>query len=73
MTDEEIVDYFKTAVLPDTIRLDRAITQYDVKEYVPGNIEHMLSNPKDTNAKHRLLMIINVLEHPCDGPEIPGR
>ncbi|WP_419699080.1 DUF6965 family protein [Mucilaginibacter sp. NFX135] len=73
MTDEEIIDYFKTAVLPDTLRLDRACTQHEVKEYVPRNIEMMLSNPKNDGARHRLLQIIHALEHPYDGPEIPRR
>jgi hypothetical protein len=73
MTDEEIVEYFKTAILPDTLRLDRASTQHDVKEYVPRNIELILSNPKNTGARHRLSQIINALEHPYDGPGIPGK
>jgi hypothetical protein len=72
MTDEEIIDYFKTAVLSDILRLDRACTQHEVKEYVPRNIELMLSNPKDPGARHRLLNMINALEHPYDGPGIPG-
>jgi hypothetical protein len=73
MTDEEIVEYFKTAILPDTLRLDRASTQHDVKEYVPRNIELILNDPKNTGARHRLLQIINALEHPYDGSGIPGK
>jgi len=71
MTDEELVQYFETASLPKSLRLDRASTQHDVAESVKRNIALMLSESKDANAKHRLMRIKYALENPYDGPEIP--
>lgn len=72
MTEQELIAYFETADLPETLRLDRASTQYDVKEAVTRNIEIMRTDLKNSNAKHRLMMIAHALEHPYDGPEIPA-
>ena len=73
MTEQELIIYFETATLPEVLRINRAIIQYDVEEAVERNIEMMLRNPKDDNARHRLADIRNTLEHPYDGPDIPKR
>jgi predicted component of type VI protein secretion system len=73
MTDQELIDYFNTATLPETLRIDRATTQVEVKEAVKRNMEAILSNPKDQHARHRLEQIVAALKNPYDGPEIPGR
>jgi hypothetical protein len=73
MTEQEIIDFFKTAVLPETLRIDRATTQHHVAEADERNIGHMVSNPKDGNAKHRLTQIMNAILNPYNGPEIPNR
>jgi hypothetical protein len=71
MTQEELIAYFKTATLPKTLRLDRASTQFEVKDSVKRNIETMLLNKDGDRAMHRLLQIRNALETPYSGPEIP--
>jgi hypothetical protein len=71
MTDEELIAYFKTTVLPEVLRINRAITQHSVKEAVERNIEQMRHDPKNAHARHRLVEIKNALDHPYDGPEIP--
>ena len=71
MTPQELITYFETATLPDTIRLDRASTQLDVPEAVKRNIETMLLNSDGGRAMHRLTQIKNALESPYDGPGIP--
>ncbi|MDR6943657.1 DUF6965 family protein [Mucilaginibacter pocheonensis] len=71
MTDQELIAYFETAVLPEVLRINRAITQYNVKEAVERNLELMQNDPKNVHARHRLSEIKNALEHPYDGPEIP--
>jgi hypothetical protein len=73
MTEQELIDYFKTADLPESLRIDRATTQFEVKEAVARNIETMRTDLKNTGAKHRLERIVNALEHPYDGPGIPSR
>ncbi|MDB5157306.1 MAG: hypothetical protein JWR50_2013 [Mucilaginibacter sp.] len=71
MTDQELLNYFENKNLPATLRLDRASTQYEVKDAVARNIESLLSGPKDGRAKNRLMRIKDALENPYDGPEIP--
>jgi 3-dehydroquinate synthetase len=71
MTDEEIITYFEAAILPETLRLDRATTQLNVKESVKSNIKLMLADPKDTHSRHRLNRIADAMENPYNGPEIP--
>jgi hypothetical protein len=71
MTDEELIAYFQTAILPETLRLDRATTQLDVKEAVERNIG-LVNTANDGNARHRLMKIMNALETPYDGPGIPS-
>lgn len=71
MTPQELIAYFETTTLPDTLRLDRASTQLDVAEAVKRNIETMLLNTDNGRAKHRLTQIKNALESPYDGPGIP--
>jgi len=73
MTDQELIGYFETKDLPETLRIDRATTQTEVKEAVERNIGSMLKVPNDGRAKHRLIQILNALENPYDGPEIPLR
>ena len=71
MTPQELIAYFKTVTLPETLRLDRASTQLEVKEAVRRNIETMLLDKDGGRAMHRLLQIKNALETPYNGPEIP--
>ncbi|WP_179412715.1 DUF6965 family protein [Mucilaginibacter sp. E4BP6] len=71
MTDQELTVYFETATLPETLRINRAITQFSVKEAVSRNLDAMRSDPKNMHARHRLTEIRNALEHPYNGPEIP--
>lgn len=73
MTVQDLTAYFETADLPQTLRIDRATTQHDVKEAVARNLETMRTEAKHSGASHRLMRIINALEHPYDGPGIPGR
>jgi len=71
MTAQELITFFKTVTLPETLRLDRASTQGNVKEAVKRNIEIMLTNADGGRAMHRLTQIKNALETPYSGPEIP--
>jgi predicted component of type VI protein secretion system len=71
MSPQQLTDYFETATLPETLRLDRASTQHNVKEAVKRNIETMVLNNDGGRAKHRLTQIMNALETPYDGPGIP--
>ncbi|ASU33113.1 DUF6965 family protein [Mucilaginibacter xinganensis] len=71
MTDQELITFFESAALPETLRIDRATTQLDVKGAVERNIGMMQSSPKDGNAKHRLMQIRHALENPYSGPAIP--
>jgi len=71
MTDQELITFFETATLPETLRIDRATTQFDVKEAVERNIGMMQNSSKDANAKHRLRQIMNALKNPYSGLEIP--
>jgi hypothetical protein len=73
MTDQELIAYFETADLPTTLRLDRASTQYAVKDAVERNLELLKQGDKGGHARHRLMQIINALENPYSGPEIPSR
>jgi hypothetical protein len=71
MTPQELIAYFKTAILPENLRLDRASTQFEVKDAVGRNIETMLLDTDGGRAMHRLIQIRNALETPYSGPEIP--
>ncbi len=72
MTNEELIAYFKDKELPQTLRINRAITQHDVKEAVQRNIGMLITDPGDHRAKHRLTEIMKALETPYDGPGIPA-
>ena len=71
MTDEELIAYFEHALLPESIRLDRATTQFNVKDAVKRNLEMMMADPKDMRSRHRLRRIADSMENPYNGPEIP--
>ena len=71
MTDQELIAYFDNKELPLTLRLDRATTQFEVKDAVQRNIDNIIANPNDHRSRHRLTRIMEALEHPYDGPEIP--
>jgi len=71
MTNEELIAYFKDKELPQTLRINRAITQHEVKDAVQRNIGTLIANPNDSRAKHRLTEIMKALETPYDGPGIP--
>jgi hypothetical protein len=72
MTEQELIDYFTDKDLPETIRINRATTQHEVRVAVDRNIDTMLTNPKGSGgAKHRLTQIITALETPFSGQEIP--
>jgi hypothetical protein len=40
MTNEELIAYFKNKELPEKLRINRAVTQYEVKEAVQRNIDN---------------------------------
>jgi hypothetical protein len=71
MTDEELIAYFEHTELPESVRLDRAITQHNVRETVKQNLESMRADLKDMRSRHRLRRIATAIDHPYDGPEIP--
>ena len=70
MNPQELIACFKTATLPETLRLDRASTQPEVKAAVTRNIGTMVLNTDSGRARHRLLQIMNALETPYSGQEI---
>ncbi len=72
MTDQELIAYFDNKEMPSTLRLDRATTQFEVKDAVQRNIDNITANPNDHHSRHRLTRIMEALEHPYDGPEIPS-
>ncbi|AMR32438.1 hypothetical protein A0256_13890 [Mucilaginibacter sp. PAMC 26640] len=71
MTDDELIAYFQKAQLPETLRLDRATTQHRVPQAVSDNIELMKADKDNERCRYRLTRIINGLENPYDGPEVP--
>lgn len=71
MDPQELIAYFENKALPETLRLDRASTQHEVKDAVKRNIETMLLNTDNGGARHRLLQIKNALETPYSGQPIP--
>jgi hypothetical protein len=71
MTDQEILAYFENRTLPDSLRIDRATTQYEVSAAVVRNSALLAANPKNDGARHRLQQIQQALETPYTGPEIP--
>ena len=73
MTDQELITYFDNKELPLTLRLDRATTQYEVKDAVERNLAMLKEGDKGGHAKHRLIQIMHAIECPYTGPEIPGR
>ena len=71
MTNPELFAYFENKDLPETLRLDRATTQHEVKDAVQRNIENIKASHEDHRSRHRLARIMEALESPYDGPEIP--
>lgn len=71
MTDTELIAYFENKELPAVLRLDRATTQHEVVDAVKRNIENIKANPGDHRARHRLARMMEAMETPYDGPEIP--
>jgi hypothetical protein len=71
MTDPELIAYFENKALPQTLRLDRATTQHEVKDAVQRNIENIKASPDDHRSRHRLARIVEAIENPYDGPDIP--
>jgi hypothetical protein len=71
MTPQELIAYFENKELPESLRLDRASTQYELKAAVARNMETMLLDKDGGRAKHRLTQIMLALETPYDGPGIP--
>jgi hypothetical protein len=71
MTDQELIAYFEKAILPEELRINRAITQFNVKEAVERNLGLMRNDTKDPHSRHRLTEISKALENPYDGPGIP--
>jgi hypothetical protein len=72
MSPQELISYFENKELPETLRLDRASTQHEVKNAVERNIERMTANPDDWRAKHKLEKIRNAMETAYEGPGIPN-
>ena len=73
MIDQELIAYFETATLPETLRIDRATTQFEVKDAVERNLATLKNGDRGGHAKHRLIQIMNAIKNPYNGPEIPGR
>ena len=48
MTDQELIAYFDNKELPLTLRLDRATTQFEVKDAVQRNIDNIKPIPTIT-------------------------
>ncbi|WP_426671904.1 DUF6965 family protein [Mucilaginibacter sp. McL0603] len=71
MTDQELIAYFDKKELPQILRIDRATTQYEVKDAVQRNIENIRASPQDHRSRRRLVNIMDALETPYSGPEIP--
>lgn len=71
MNPQELIAFFANKALPETLRLDRASTQLEVKDAVKRNIETMLLNTDNGGARYRLLQIKYALETPYSGQEIP--
>ncbi|WP_454803402.1 DUF6965 family protein [Mucilaginibacter phyllosphaerae] len=71
MTDEELIAYFEHAKLPDTLRLDRASTQYNVAQAVTYNLDLLRTDTSDHRCRHKLTRIAYAMENPYNGPEIP--
>lgn len=71
MTDQELIAYFEKVTLPETLRINRAITQFNVKEAVDRNVEMMRNDSKNGHARHRLIQIMEAIANPFSGPEIP--
>jgi hypothetical protein len=72
MTDQDLIAYFETATLPETLRIDRATTQFEVKDAVERNLATLQHGDKGGHARHRLMQIMNAIENPYNGPEIPS-
>jgi hypothetical protein len=71
MIDRELIAYFDNKILPETLRLNRATIQHEVADAVKRNIENIKGNSNDHRSRHRLTRIMEALEIPYDGPEIP--
>ena len=71
MTDQQLIAYFDNKELPKTLRIDRATTQHEVAEAVRRNIENIGADPQDHRSRSRLVTIVEALETPYSGPEIP--
>jgi hypothetical protein len=71
MTDQELIAYFDNKELPQVLRIDRATTQYDVAEAVNRNIGNIMANPKDHRSRRRLVNIMDAMDTPYSGPDIP--
>jgi len=50
MTNEELIAYFENKELPEFLRINRAITQHEVKEAVRRNIGNILADPNDSRG-----------------------
>lgn len=67
MNYEELKEYFDNAVLPETIQIERATTQYEVARFVKQDLESLKINPNDQGCRHRLMQIKNAIEVPYQG------
>jgi len=67
MTDQQLIDYFKKKVLPETLRINRAITQHHVSEQVNKNIAMLLADSNNDHARHRLKQIVAAIDPPYKG------
>jgi len=71
MTDAELITYFEAAELPETLRIDRATWQYELRHYVEHYTNLLLQRPDDKNVRFWLLRIKKALDQPFAGQEIP--
>jgi len=71
MADQELIAYVDIATLSGTLRIHKAITQFNVKEPLERNIEMMRNDSKSNHARHRLVQIMDAIQNPYNGPDRP--
>ena len=71
MIDAELISYFENANLPESLRVDRATTQYELPKHAKHYVDSLKQNPDDKNIRFWLLRIKKAMDEPFAGQEIP--
>ena len=71
MNDAELIAYFENAELPDTLRVDRAIIQYELPANAKYYVTRLKEKPEDKDIRFWLFRIKKALDEPFAGQEIP--